>query len=87
MNILQMGGDMANEQEESGIDGEGEFWLKIQIHQPSLPPAEMTNLVTVVDNVAKDIDLQQRLTSSVNQLVTWGNSLQSMQFDLKIYNF
>ena len=25
MNILQMGGDMANEQEESGIDGEGEF--------------------------------------------------------------
>ena len=28
----------------------------------------MTNIVGVVDAVAKDVDLQQRLTSSVNQL-------------------
>ena len=29
----------------------------------------MTNMVAVVDTVAKDLDLQQRLTSSANQLV------------------
>ena len=90
MNILQMGGDMANDQEESGIGGEGEFLIclaeKIKIkpfssckgchhhhhHHPHPPQhillAEMTNIVGVVDAVAKDVDLQQRLTSSVNQL-------------------
>ena len=30
---------------------------------------ELTNMVAVVDTVAKDLDLQQRLTSSANQLV------------------
>jgi len=43
---------MANDQDESGIEGE----------------AELRNMVAVVDTVAKDVDLQQRLTSSVNQL-------------------
>ena len=32
-------------------------------------PLELTNMVAVVDTVAKDLDLQQRLTSSANQLV------------------
>ena len=32
-------------------------------------PLELTNMVAVVDTVAKDLDLQQRLTSSENQLV------------------
>ena len=34
-----------------------------------LLPPELTNMVAVVDTVAKDVDLQQRLTSSANQLV------------------
>ena len=34
-------------------------------------------MVAVVDNVAKDIDLQQRLTSSVNQLVSSLNICQT----------
>ena len=66
------GGDLANEQEESGIDGEGEFRHLTQNPDPAnlSPPAELTNMVAVVDTVAKDVELQQRLTSSVNQLVT-----------------
>ena len=34
-------------------------------------------MVAVVDNVVKDIDLQKRLTSSVNQLVSSLNICQT----------
>ena len=36
-------------------------------------------MVAVVDTVAKDVELQQRLTSSVNQLVTNIFQTQTMQ--------
>ena len=68
MNILQMGGgEMANEQEESA--SRVSFDCKSRSNNLLPPPAELTNLVSVVDTVGKDLDLHQRLTSTVNQLV------------------
>ena len=45
------------------------FHCKSSSSNPLLPPAELTNLVAVVDTVGKDLDLHQRLTSTANQLV------------------
>ena len=52
-----------------GLMARVSFDCKSRSSNPLLPPAELTNLVAVVDTVGKDLDLHQRLTSTVNQLV------------------